>query len=247
MHPKTDIICLVHNSLAVTEGFVQNIQKHTDNYRLIFVDNGSDKETADFLRKGEGLWDLVRSDVNLGVIGGRNLGVKHITADFFMNIDNDQFVREGWLDALHSLMDKGFDIVGPEAWCLHPPDRKGVVQIGTSTRDRSYYPYRHCKNSKDKFTYIGCGGMLVKTEVYRDIGLFDERFGPAYFEDPDFCFRAIKAGYKLGWLPNCPITHLAHQTMNHQVLFLKNPQFLKSWSEFQSKWHPYFPKPMQME
>ncbi len=242
-YPHTDIVCLVHNNLPVTQGFTKKLFENTENFRLIFVDNGSDKQTATFLQTGadEGQWTLIRSEENLGVIGGRNLGVQSVESDYFLNIDNDQYPRKGWLQGLHNLMSQGYDIVGVEAWCLLPPKSRGTVMVGSNTYKRDYYPTKHCVNKRDRFTYIGCGGMLIKKKVYDDIGLFDEQFGPAYFEDPDFCFRAIQAGYKLGWLHNCPIDHLAHQTITNQTLFRKNDQFIKSWRRFQKKWTPYYP------
>lgn len=242
MHPKTDIVCLVYNNLPVTKGFVRKLFDNTENFRLIFVDNGSDAETREFLESNSD-WTLVRSEKNLGVIGGRNLGVKHVEADYFMNIDNDQYPGPGWLNGLHSLMEEGFDIVGPEAWQLvSPGGTDGVVMIGGQQRNRSYFPHHHCTKKGESYTYIGCGGMLIKKAVYDDIGLFDDRFSPAYFEDPDFCFRAIQAGYKLAWKHNCPIDHLEHQTINNQKLFQKNDQFVKSWTKFKNKWTPFFPE-----
>lgn len=248
MHEKTDIICLVHNQLPITRGFVKHLFDNTENFRLIFVDNGSTDGTADFLAEGEKeeKWKVVSPGRNLGIIEGRNLGAKEIKSPYFMNIDNDQYVKKGWLDSLFELMNEGYDIVGPEAWALHPPGSGGAVVMGNVTHGRSYYPFRRCTNPKERFTYIGCGGMLIKKQVYDNIGLFDERFSPAYFEDPDFCFRSIKAGYKLGWCPQCPIQHLAHQTIGTQKTFQKNAQFMKSWKAFIQKWHPYFPEPLHM-
>lgn len=250
MTPRIDIICLVHNGLPVTRGFVKSIFANTGNFRLIFIDNGSTDGTPEFLKDGEdqGKWKVVSPGENLGVIGGRNLGVQHIESDFFMNIDNDQYPGPGWLEGLFKLMDQGYDIVGPEAWELMPPKAPGALVMGGQVvSDRSYFPYKHCERPNDKFTYIGCGGSLIKTSVYKKIGLFDERFNPAYFEDPDFCFRALLAGFKLGWYCKCPITHLEHQTFNSQQLFNKNTQFQKSWKAFREKWSPYFPDPMNMK
>lgn len=244
MHPKTDIICLVHNKLPVTKGFVDNLFKYTENFNLIFVNNGSTDGTGDFLAEGEkqNKWKVITSDKNLGVIKGRNLGAKSVISDYFVNLDNDQYVMQNWLQILHDYMNKGFDIVGCEAWTLFPPKTKGHVVLNNMEHGRSYYPYKKCDKPTDKFTYIGCGGMLIKKKVYDTIGLFDERFNPAYFEDPDYNFRAIQNGFKLGWCINCPIRHLAHQTMNNQDLFDKNVQFQKSWKAFSDKWYPYFPE-----
>lgn len=248
-HAKVDIICLVHNSLHVTLKFEEHLFRNTENFRLIYVDNGSTDGTPSYLKKGEaeGKWTVVSSPDNLGVIGGRNLGAKYIESDYFMNIDNDQYVQAGWMDGLFEIINSGYDIVGPEAWQLLPPNTAGAMVVNNElVGDRSYFPFKHCSRPKDRFTYIGCGGMLIKSEIYRDIGLFDERFNPAYFEDPDFCFRVIQANYKLGWKCNCPIVHLAHQTFNYQKLFNKNKQFTKSLTAFRKKWSPYFPKLMQM-
>ena len=249
MNPQTDIIVLVHNNLSLTQGFVEKIFSNTENFNLIFIDNGSTDGTNDFLKNGEqqGRWKLITSNRNLGVIGGRNLGAKYITSDYFLNIDNDQYPRKGWLTGLHDLMNKGYDVVGCEAWQIHPPKTPGVVSLGkTTVPDRSYFPFKHCKLPKDKYSYIGCGGMLIKKSVFDKIGLFDERFSPAYFEDPDFSWRCIKAGFKLGWLYNCPVDHLSHQTFNTQKLFEKNQQFVKSWMTFRQKWMPFYPDLMQM-
>lgn len=247
--PRLDIVCLVHNRLPVTRGFVKSIFAHTQNFNLIFVDNGSTDGTADFLAEGAATnrWKVLNPGKNLGVIGGRNFGAKHLESDYFMNIDNDQYPKSGWLEKLFDLLNQGYDIVGPEGWSLLPPKTPGVIQLGDiQLPDRSYFPHKQCEHKFDKFNYIGCGGSLIRRAVYDKIGLFDECFNPAYFEDPDFSWRAMQAGFKLGWSHNCPIEHLGHQTFNNQNLFNKGSQFVKSWQAFRNKWMPYFPTPLQM-
>lgn len=248
MHPTTDIIVLAHNRLSVTQQFVQRLFAHTDNFRLIFVNNGSIDGTTEYLDQGKDRWEVIHHPDNLGVILGRNSATKVLQSEYFINLDNDQLVTNGWLQKLHDCMSMGFDVVGIEAWKLMPPGMKGQVVIhgGSTSSDMSYFPYKKCTKKCDSFTYIGCGGMLIKKTVFDVLGLFDERFSPAYFEDPDFCFRAIQSGFKLGWCSECHIEHLAHQTIGTQRLFDKNQQFMSSWAKFKEKWTPYFPQPIRM-
>ena len=247
MHPITDIICLVHNQLPVTKVFAERIFKYTENFNLIFVNNNSTDGTSKWLEASKDKWTVVNATdsngnpANLGVIGGRNLGVKYVKSNYFLNIDNDQYVGNNWLVMLHDVMSQGYDIVGKEAWQLVPPGRGGVVLWMGKEKTRDYFPHHRCERQGEKFTYVGCGGMLIKTEVYNKIGLFDEQFGPAYFEDPDFCFKSIQAGFKIGWCPQCPIKHLPHQTLGKQKDFDKHKQFLRSWDRFRKKWNGWFP------
>lgn len=190
MLPRTDIICLVHNQLHITKQFVKHLFNNTANFHLIFIDNASTDGTDEFLNEGKknNRWEVISPGENLGVIKGRNLGAQYIKSDYFLNIDNDQFVQKGWLESLFQFTNK-FDIIGAEAWELMPPNAPGaVVMNGQVISDRSYFPHKHCKRPNDAFTYIGCGGCLIKKKVYDSIGLFDERFSTAYFEDPDFCY-----------------------------------------------------------
>lgn len=243
MAPTTDIIVLVHNRLSITKSFVDRLFANTENFKLIFVDNGSTDGTPQYLSDGElaKKWSVLTIKNNSGVIHGRNHGAKLVTSQFFVNLDNDQYVGPGWLDALHKTMSRGYDIVGKEAWKLVPPKSGSKIVYHGETIDADYYPSRKCKHATDEYSYVGCGGMLIKKSVYEDLGLFDERFAPAYFEDPDFCYRVIKSGGKIGWCPSSHIDHLEHQTISTQHDFNKKDQFRKSWNYFIEKWTPFYP------
>ncbi len=48
--------------------------------------------------------------------------------------------------------------------------------------------------------------MLFRTELFRKIGGFDERFF-LFFEDTDICFRLKKAGYRIAYFPEAIFYH----------------------------------------
>jgi GT2 family glycosyltransferase len=49
--------------------------------------------------------------------------------------------------------------------------------------------------------------LMVRAEVWREIGGFDERFHPIWFEDVDFCRRAVDRGYYLYYVPEAVARH----------------------------------------
>ena len=49
--------------------------------------------------------------------------------------------------------------------------------------------------------------LMVRREVWRELGGFDERFRPIWFEDVDFCLRARLAGYRIRYEPAAVARH----------------------------------------
>jgi GT2 family glycosyltransferase len=78
----------------------------------------------------------------------------------------------------------------------------------------------------------GCA-LLIKSSVVRQIGLIDARFF-IYFEENDWCSRAIKAGFKIFYVPEARMWHKIqprHQALSprhvylmtrNRLLFLRN-------------------------
>ena len=74
----------------------------------------------------------------------------------------------------------------------------------------------------------------MRGELPERLGMFDERFNPAYFEDPDFCFRIMDDEGRLAWNYKARIVHLPHQTLGKNSK--KMEIFKNSYSEFCTKW-----------
>jgi len=240
---KLDIIVLAHNELKTTKEFLDLLYQNTDQeiFRLIFIDNGSSDGTVDYIKDfSDGLHNviLVASETNLGVIDGRNVGYYFSTctsvkkSDYLVYLDNDQYVGDGWLDQHMAVLDSGYDLVGLEAWQMN----------------KMFMPVEKIETLDREFSYVGCGGMLIRRDVTKKIGMFDTRFNPSYFEDPDFVFRAFDHGFKIGWNFKSRIVHMPHQTLGKLTEQEKITRFTKSWNEFRKKWgnHP-LPKLKQVD
>jgi len=71
--------------------------------------------------------------------------------------------------------------------------------------------------------------MLIRKSVIDQVGPMDENFF-MYFEEVDLCRRIKKAGWRIVFLPNAPITHLAGQSSKQ--LPMKRIMLFKSMMKY---------------
>ena len=81
-------------------------------------------------------------------------------------------------------------------------DKNNVLgtHIGVDQQDVGQY-----QNNK-QVDFITGAGMMVRAEVFNQVGLFDERYF-LYLEDVDLCFRAKIKGIKVTYIPNAVMYH----------------------------------------
>lgn len=94
------------------------------------------------------------------------------------------------------------------------------------------------------FTSAGLAGnaysfFLLKQKGYKAIGMFDERFYPAYFEDNDYDYRRRLLGYTFVLIPDLTLDHVGSSTLKkytqdelqqHHYAFNRNNIY------YQNKW-----------
>jgi len=218
------IIILTYNCLNKIKQCIGSLYKNTSHdFKLFIIENGSKDGTKEYVQsiKKNNLFFLIQ-EKNIGIIKGRNIGYKFSQeiekSDLTFFLDADQIVLPKWLDSYLEIMKK-FDIVGVEAWQIRYPD---------------FYPIKKITDPTETFSYVGGGGMMIKSDVFEKLGKFDEDYNFMYFEDPSLCLLANQNGYKIGWNYNHVIIH------NHEgpLLNKKNKQyFIKNWKKFQKKWN----------
>ncbi len=227
---------MTFNKLDCTKKCIESLYKYTkNNFNLIIVDQGSKRDLVFFLQN----LDKKNKEIivhynkeNIGIIKGRNQGYeigKKFKAELIFFIDSDQYVLENWFERYMEFIEKGYSIIGSIAWKM---------------REKDFYPYKIIKNRNEEYNYVSCGGLVIKNSVIEDIGLFDERYEKFYFEDPDFIFRAYRAGYKIGWNYK---KNIDHEKYDLSLKGERKIMFMKNWKKFQNKWKGYEIPKFKME
>ena len=191
-----DIIIPSWNQSKLTVACLQSIRQHTDGYRLIFVDNGSDAHEFAIieheLKHHPHL--LVRNRRNLGFVKAVNQGLCLTTADYVVLLNNDTEVAPDWITKLQApFIDSRVGAVGPVT--TTPDCWQGREPVQPSWR----------LISATSMLAFFC--VMFSRQCIADVGLLDESFGVGLADDDDYCRRIHDEGYHLAIAQDLLIKH----------------------------------------
>lgn len=208
------IIIPVHNHIGATIRCLLSIAKAKDvsQYQIIVADDASNDETSDVLGQIIPIRYL-RSEDNIGFIRTCNRAAKTANGKYLVFLNNDTVVQDGWLDnILETFTD--FPDTGLVGSKLVYPDGRLQEAGGIIWKDGTGRNYGWGNDPrKPEYNYLRevdyCSGasMMIPRALWEQLGGFDERFVPAYYEDVDLAFRVREAGYKVYFQPGSEVIH----------------------------------------
>lgn len=77
---------------------------------------------------------------------------------------------------------------------------------------------------------------MIRTALWKEIGGFDKRFVPAYYEDTDLCFEARRHGYKVVYQPKAVVTHFEGRSNGTDVSSGLKKYQADNQKKFEDKW-----------
>lgn len=200
--PKIFIIILNYNGKNCLPKTLSSVFKISyPNQEIVLVDNNSADGSFEAARNNFSKITFIKNSENLGFSAGNNVGIKYALergADYVLLLNYDVEVESDFLEKLVEAMEKNKN-TGIGNPVILESDKKIVWFSGGEINWLSMKT-KHRKNniSQDYFwsDYISGCAMLIKAEVFKKIGLLDEKFF-LYWEDADFSYRAKKAKYEL--------------------------------------------------
>ena len=206
----------------------------TSGVRVAVCENGTGDDLANRIQQAiiDNDWSawctLTAISPNLGFTGGNNAILRPAmqSADppqYFLLLNADTIVRPNALKAMLDFMDQ-HPTVGVAGCRLEEldgtPQRSAFrflspasefeegLKLGLVSRllDRWLVapPVRDQAFATD---WVSGACMIVRKEVFRDIGLLDEGYY-TYFDDCDFCFNARRKGWPTWYVPSARVVHL---------------------------------------
>lgn len=229
--PLVSILLLNWNNYPDTCTCIKSLrQLDYPNYNILVVDNGSEDESVTVLKEKFPEIDLIESAENLGFTGGNNLGIRHAIkggAEYIWILNNDTTVARNCLSHMVEKLnsDKNLGTVG--CTILNTDEQHSIQAFGGGRV--IYWSGQLSPNVEgaedSRLDYVAGTSMLVRKQVFQDIGLLDDRIF-IYWEDIEFTHRLKKNGYKVGYSPEAVIYHvenasMADASLQREYLFCK--------------------------
>ncbi|MCI0617525.1 glycosyltransferase, partial [bacterium] len=242
--PMTSIIIPVFNQVNYTRQCLDRIRSSTISpYELIIINNGSTDGTKEYLDSLQSTGIKIQHlPENTGFVNACNQGAKLASGEYLVFLNNDTLPEDGWLEALISAAEKIPNVGAVGAKLLYPD---GVLQEAGSLVFSDSTPWNYGKRDdpeKPQYNYIreapycSAACLLIRRKLFEQIGGFDERYSPAYWEDVDLAFEVRKRGLKVIYQPAARIVHFEGVTGGTDVNSGYKKYQVRNREIFREKW-----------
>ena len=159
---KTAVVILNWNGLNFLKQFLGIVIRYSSgkDSEIFIIDNNSTDGSCEWIINNFPEISVIKLDKNHGFAGGYNIGLQNIKAKYFLLLNSDIQVTEGWMNPLINFMDTNPDVASCQPKIL-------------SYINKNYFEYAGAAGGYiDKFGYPCCRGRIL-TYTEKDTGQYD--------------------------------------------------------------------------
>ena len=223
------IVILNWNGAGMLRKFLPSVLKYSQEADVIVADNAS---KDDSLKVVETEFPEVRTialDKNYGFAEGYNQALRQVEAEYYLLLNSDVEVTEGWLRPLLSYMQAHEDVVACQPKLRCEWNRSMLEYAGACGGFIDYLGYPFCRgrvfNSVEEdlaqydtvvpVVWATGAALMIRSKQYWEAGGLDARFF-AHQEEIDLCWRLRSRGYKIVCVPQSVVFHVGGASLPKQ-------------------------------
>ncbi len=213
MEPLVSVIIPNLNGEKFLKGCFESLRAQSyKNFEIIFVDNGSDDGSVDFILKNYPETKLITNKTNLGFAQANNQGFKIANGKYMATLNNDTRADKEWLENLVLTAEKNEKTGMCASKILSMDHPRQIDSVGVNicldgmTRGRGRLEIDNGQLGIEEVLFPSACAALYRKKMLDEIGFFDETFF-AYCEDSDLGLRGRLAGWKAFLVPDAVVYH----------------------------------------
>jgi GT2 family glycosyltransferase len=207
------------------------------NYEIIVVhDNNLDQSVMRLIEASKGKLVPFRAKFNFSA--KVNLGARHAQGEHLLILNDDtEVISAEWISAMLEFSQrKAIGAVGAKLYF-----EDGTIQHAGITFNRDGFPHHIYYGHPDSGPGYFCGlvasrnclavtgaCLMTRKEVFHELGGLNEEMAASY-NDIDYCFKAIEAGYRIIFAPRAKLFHFESKSRLPTVEQREMDHFRKLW------------------
>ena len=220
--PRVDDLTIsigTFDNYKIVKKCLSSIYENSPNlkFKVFVVDNDSSDDSVSRLASEFPQATFIKAKSKLGFCGTHNLVIRRSQSRYVLVLDDDTIILKGTLKKMVAFMDDHREIGIAGCKTLNPdrtfqksyglfPSLKTELLIALKLSD--FWPDSLYKDnsSVQEVEWINGPFMLVRSELLKEVGAFDEHYFTIVCE-ADWCYRIRKAGWKVVFVPEAEIIH----------------------------------------
>lgn len=230
---QTAVVILNWNGRNFLQKFLPSVIEFSQEHaRIIVADNASSDNSIEFLKANFPQVEIIENNTNGGFAKGYNDALKEVDAKYYILLNSDVEVSQGWIEPVISLMESDDKIAAcqPVIRSYHARDQFEYAGAAGGFIDAYGYPFCRGRLFQDlevdsgqyddiREVFWATGAcMFVRADIYKKLGGFDEDFF-AHMEEIDLCWRMKHLGYKVMVNPLSKVYHVGGGTLPKKSSF----------------------------
>lgn len=192
---------------------------------VIVIDNASADGSPQMIRERFPQVCLIANERNAGFTRANNQGIAVAKGRYILLLNPDTEVLDGALSTMVCYMDAHPNVgaLGPRL--LHSDgrvqsSRRRFPTLTTAFLEstilqqwfprnrilRRYYCLDHSDEEEQEVDWVVGACLMMRREALDKVGLLDEHFF-MYSEEMDWCYRVVKRGWRVVYLPSAQVVH----------------------------------------
>jgi GT2 family glycosyltransferase len=221
------IVVLNYNGVHFLEKFLPKVIEYSPQSRVIIADNCSSDNSIIWLKTHFPDVEIIQLAKNYGFAEGYNQALGQINnVKYSILLNSDVEVSQNWILPLVDFLDKNITYIAVQPKILQYSQKNFFEYAGAAGGMIDFLGYPFCRGriferfeedngqyNENIATFWATGAcMAVRHKDFLDLGGFDADFF-AQMEEIDFCWRAKRAGYQVGFVADSKVWHVGGGTL----------------------------------